>query len=155
MMLRLFQEEDLQDLIALDKEVFISSWNEEMFLYEYKNNPFAKLYVLVDQNQILGYIDYWLLGDQCQLSRIAISNKFQKKGYGSILMNQCIKDSQELGCRNINLEVRVSNQKAIYFYQHFGFVVATVRKQYYSDTNEDAYLMIKEMEGSYVTDFSD
>ena len=70
-------------------------------------------------------------------------------------MNQCIKDSQELGCRNINLEVRVSNQKAIYFYQHFGFVVAAVRKQYYSDTNEDAYLMIKEMEGSYVTDFSD
>ena len=61
MMLRLFQEEDLQDLIALDKEAFVSSLNEEMFLYEYKNNPFAKLYVLVDQNQILGYIDYWLL----------------------------------------------------------------------------------------------
>ena len=37
MMLRLFQEEDLQDLIALDKEAFVSSWNEEMFLYEYKN----------------------------------------------------------------------------------------------------------------------
>ena len=48
--------------------------------------------------------------------------------------------------KNVNLEVRVSNVKAIALYQKFGFKNVAVRKDTYSN-GEDAYLMIKELEG--------
>ena len=50
------------------------------------------------------------------------------------------------GYPNINLEVRVSNVKANCFISKFGFKNVAVRKRYYSN-GEDAYLMIKELEG--------
>ena len=154
MMLRLFQMDDISELVALDKQAFVSSWDEEMFLYEYYHNPFAKLYVLLDHDKIVGYIDFWLLGDQCQLSRIAVLQGRQGQGLGKQLMELCIKESKSLGYRNINLEVRVSNTKAIAFYKRFGFLIVAIRKQYY-ENNEDAYLMVKEMEDQDVTNFSD
>ncbi len=54
--------------------------------------------------------------------------------------------TKHLGYRNINLEVRISNQKAINLYKKYGFKIVTIRKNYYQDNHEDAYLMIKKME---------
>ena len=51
-----------------------------------------------------------------------------------------------MGYANINLEVRISNQKAIKLYEKCGFKIVAIRKNYYQDNHEDAYLMIKEME---------
>ena len=43
-------------------------------------------------------------------------------------------------------EFKTSNVKEIALYQKFGFKNVAVRKRYYSN-GEDAYLMIKELEG--------
>ena len=61
-------------------------------------------------------------------------------------MEYALEKSEELHYQNVNLEVRVSNVKAIALYQKFGFKNVSVRKRYYSN-GEDAYLMIKELEG--------
>lgn len=47
----------------------------------------------------------------------------------------------------MSLEVRKSNQKAIALYQKNGFDIQSIRRDYYQDNHEDAYLMTKEMEG--------
>ena len=46
----------------------------------------------------------------------------------------------------MSLEVRVSNDKAIALYKKNGFETVALRKNYYEDNHEDAYLMIKQME---------
>ena len=43
------------------------------------------------------------------------------------------------------LEVNVTNQTAVNFYQKFGFKIIHVRKNYYSDNN-DAYIMERSIE---------
>ena len=88
----------------------------------------------------------WNLGDQTQITTLGVAKKHQGHGYSKVLMNKCIEISSYLGYDNINLEVRVSNQRAINLYQSCGFKIVAVRKDYYQDTHEDAYLMIKEME---------
>ena len=45
------------------------------------------------------------------------------------------------GCTALTLEVRVSNQAAQEMYRRFGYAPAGVRKNYYSETNEDALVM--------------
>ena len=45
------------------------------------------------------------------------------------------------GSRYITLEVRVSNRGAQSLYDKYGFKKVGVRKRYYLDNNEDAYIM--------------
>lgn len=47
----------------------------------------------------------------------------------------------EAGCTDIFLEVRVSNQAALQFYRKLGYEVLSVRKNYYSNPVEDAFIM--------------
>ena len=46
-----------------------------------------------------------------------------------------------LGCTGLTLEVRVANDAAKAMYHRFGYAPAGVRKNYYSETNEDALVM--------------
>ena len=102
--------------------------------------------ILEDNNIIVGYIGMGTLGDQTQITTIGVRKEFQGKGYAKILMTKCDEITKHLGYSNINLEVRVSNTKAISLYQKCGFKIAATRKNYYQDNHEDAYLMVKEME---------
>ena len=55
-------------------------------------------------------------------------------------IEECYKEK----IKYITLEVRVSNQRAIYLYEKFGFKSLGVRKKYYQDNNEDALIMWSE-----------
>ena len=45
------------------------------------------------------------------------------------------------GCRNLTLEVRVTNHGAQELYRRFGFVPAGIRRGYYPENGEDALVM--------------
>ena len=47
----------------------------------------------------------------------------------------------ERGITALTLEVRLSNAAAQELYRRFGFAPAGIRKNYYSDANEDAIIM--------------
>ena len=147
MLIRKMECCDIDDVVAIEKDLFASPWDEEALHYEIEKNAFANNYVLEIETQIIGYIGMWLLGDQCQITTIGIKREFQGRGYSKILMAKCEELTKQLGYPNINLEVRISNHKAISLYEKFGFKIVTVRKNYYQDNHEDAYLMLKEMEG--------
>ena len=146
MSIREMKADDLKRIVELEKDLFLSPWNEEDFIHELKENPMAGYYILEKENQIIGYIGLWFLGDPCQITTIATDRHFQGQGCASQLMEYALEKSEELHYQNVNLEVRVSNVKAIALYQKFGFKNVAVRKRYYSN-GEDAYLMIKELEG--------
>ena len=46
-----------------------------------------------------------------------------------------------LGGRKVFLEVRASNIAAQKLYREFGFRINGIRKKYYSDNGEDAYIL--------------
>jgi ribosomal-protein-alanine N-acetyltransferase len=49
--------------------------------------------------------------------------------------------SEQMRALRMTLEVRVSNSGAQALYRKYGFENAGVRKRYYSDNGEDAYIM--------------
>ena len=69
--------DDLKRIVELEKDLFLSPWNEEDFIHELKENPMAGYYILEKENQIIGYIGLWFLGDQCQITTIATDRHFQ------------------------------------------------------------------------------
>ncbi|MFQ8706866.1 MAG: ribosomal protein S18-alanine N-acetyltransferase [Thomasclavelia sp.] len=146
MLIRRMDWSDIDMIVALEHELFSSPWDRDAFEYELGKNAFSSILVLEENGEILGYIGMWLLGDQTQITTLGVKKKFQGNGYAKILMDKCIEVTKNLGYRNINLEVRVSNQKAINLYEKCGFKIITIRKNYYQNNHEDAYLMIKKME---------
>jgi ribosomal protein S18 acetylase RimI-like enzyme len=66
-----------------------------------------------------------------------------KVGYR--LLQRCLEVSEHFGTPRILLEVRLSNQRAIRFYQKNGFSIASRRKNYYRNPPEDAWVMERKL----------
>ena len=146
-MIRKMDYLDLEEILKLEKELFTSPWPKSEYEYELKENPYANLYVLEEDGEIVGYYDYWILYEQAQIATIGVKKAKQRQGYAQMMMDHITKDCAEKGCETLSLEVRVSNLPAIAFYEKNGFVRVNIRKNYYEDNHEDAYLMVKALEG--------
>lgn len=134
--------EDLKEVLRIESENFSSPYNEQQYLYELEDNICAQLYIIKVADRIVGYIDFWITFESCQLCKIAVDKNYQGQGYGKQLMTFMF-DKVKAQCETIFLEVRESNQKAIAFYENFAFFKINKRKNYYVDPREDGIIMGK------------
>lgn len=146
-MIRSMNLSDLDGVSKIELEAFSHPWSKEDFEVELQSNPYALYFVLVEEDIIKAYIGVWIIYERAQITTIAVNKDFRRQGLSKKLMefldNLCLKN----GVEEISLEVRVSNEKAINLYQNFGFEKKGIRKDYYQDNNEDAYLMVKIVKG--------
>lgn len=146
-MIRTLCMDDLPAVEELEEVTFTSKWNHEQFLYEINDNPYAVLKVLYQGDTLIGYMDYWITFECCQLNKIAIHKDYRKKGYASQLMDDLVQEAIVADCEQIMLEVRASNNAAQALYKHYNFLEVNIRKGYYQDNQEDALIMIKPLGG--------
>lgn len=145
--IELMKEEHLNEVLKIQEESFSDPWSEKHFIYELKENDFAHLYILknMDNDEIIGYIDFLITFNSATISQIAIKDKYRGNNYSMILLNHMescfIKDGDDqVECTT--LEVRKSNLGAIHIYKKFGFLEIITKPNYYKD-GEDAIYMIK------------
>lgn len=138
-MIRKMTLEDISEVYAIESVTFNPGWTISHFEYELRDNPYANLYVLEKNNEIVGYIGFWILFDQAQITTIAVKEKYRGNYFGDKLLLFAINNIKSYMCENITLEVRKSNVTAQKLYEKHGFVKLGERKNYYE--NEDAILM--------------
>lgn len=139
-MIQAMQVSDLFEVACLEQACFASCWSEEQFRYELEENPFSHLYVMRLEGKIVGYIVYWITFETAQLCKIAVAEAHRRQGIAQSLMKLLQDASMRAQCEFITLEVRVSNYAAIALYERFGFERVGIRKAYYQDNGEDAYV---------------
>lgn len=137
MQLRQMNENDLPQVLELQRELAFQDWNEKQFLSEIRAS-YAYCVVCEDDGKLLGYAIFHLLGPDSELLSIATRTSEQRKGIGSQLLKAGLDKLTESGDQCF-LEVRDGNAKARAFYEKHGFKLYSVRKKYYSD-GEDAAL---------------
>ena len=112
--------QDLPDIIAIEEASFSSPWSHQSLRAEFDNRV-ARYYVLeTGDGTVAAYADLWLIADEGQLAMEALFHD---------------------GCRSVFLEVRLSNGAAIALYEKLGYEKTAIRKGYYSQPVEDAYIM--------------
>ena len=100
--------------------------------------------VLKNKKNILGYAFFSVIGTDSHLLNITVSKNYQGRGYGKKILEKVLFQSKVLGATIVFLEVRVSNYRAIDFYEKFGFKRDAIRYNYYDGSpKEDALLMSK------------
>lgn len=90
---------------------------------------------------LLGYLGLWNVVDDAHVVSVGVRTPFRRHGVGEALLIRAIEKAMDWGSRYITLEVRVSNRGAQLLYDKYGFKRVGVRKRYYLDNNEDAYIM--------------
>ncbi|MED3548831.1 ribosomal protein S18-alanine N-acetyltransferase [Cytobacillus praedii] len=132
---------DVDDILKIEHESFTLPWSKEAFLNELTTNQYALYIGLEEDGKVIGYCGVWIVVDEAQITNVAILPEFRGRKLGEALMRQAMEVASERGARTMSLEVRVSNSIAQSLYRKLGFQNGGIRKNYYSDNQEDALVM--------------
>ncbi len=111
--------------IDLINNSFIS---KEYILNELENNPFAKILILKENDEIVAYVYYSDIYERAEINQIEVNKIHRNCGKGNFLLNYMIK----LLKKNITLEVKEDNYSAIKLYEKNKFEKKAIRKGYYN-----------------------
>lgn len=137
-------DEDLQAALNIAVNSFSDPWSLASMKECLHSDNYVFLAVYVDAN-LIGYIILQVIIDEAQLVNIAVDDKYRRRGYASTLIDKALDLLKSYGYVSCVLEVRVSNSGAIALYRSLGFEKLGIRKDFYSEPLEDAYIMKKEL----------
>lgn len=110
---------------------------------ELKHNPYTKLYIYVEKDNIIGLLHLNDIYDRYEINNIYVLEGYRNKGIASKLIEHIIELGNNNKIVNITLEVRKNNYNAIKLYKKYNFEEKAIRKGYYNGI--DGILMEKEM----------
>lgn len=94
-----------------------------------------------DGAYITGFVGSWIIAGEAHITSIAVRQAYRRQGIGESLLISAIEKALQLKADIVTLEVRVSNTGAQSLYTKYGFIQVGVRKGYYTDNREDAFIM--------------
>ena len=141
------RREDLRSVMDIEGKSFSNPWHLSSFEGEIENDDISFPYVMIhpETGEIIGYIIFWQIGQEVQISNFAVHPDYRRKGLGSSVLSRMLRIIKERGARVVVLEVRESNNSARCLYEKFGFEAAGIRRNYYSRPDEDAVVMVKKI----------
>jgi ribosomal-protein-alanine N-acetyltransferase len=138
---RFMREEDIDQVLEIEHASFATPWSREAFYNELNMNKFAVYIVLEVDKKVVGYCGVWVVIDEAHVTNIAILPEYRGRKFGEALMQNLFDVARTMGAKSMTLEVRVTNYVAQSMYRKFGFQKGGLRKNYYTDNQEDALVM--------------
>lgn len=133
--------DDVNQVLEVERNSFQTPWTTDIFYTEIVDNDHAYYFVIEVNEKIVGYVGVWIVVDDAQITNIAILPEYRGMKLGEKLFGFVMHLLQSLNVSRLSLEVRVSNIPAQKLYRKFGLVPGGIRKNYYTDSGEDAIVM--------------
>lgn len=133
---------DLEQIDNIEKTL-----NHRILSYDLLSSTLGKnnyyYFIAVKNNTVIGYIAAELLVDHFDILAVAVLDKYRRQNIATRLIQAFYNTCQAINVLDIFLEVRCNNNSAICFYEKLGFEKISERKNYYTDTKENAYIYKK------------
>lgn len=141
-LVRSVRESDIEAIWEIEQQAFSDPWTERMIRDGCNPNKVNHVCVAEQQGNLLGYCFYWLFpGDEAQILNLAVRTSHRRLGIATLLLRSVLAHAREQKATRVFLEVRVSNETALRFYQHHQFSGIGRRRHYYTDPVEDALML--------------
>ena len=124
----------IEQIFNLEKEIFINSAFNKSYMETLIKADNSFIYTYIIDDKVCGYLMVLDSIDVYEILAIATVEEYRNKGIAQKLLNK-------IKTKDIFLEVRESNQVAINFYKKNKFNQISIRKNYYSEPNENAIIM--------------
>ena len=125
---------DIEQIFNLEKEIFINSAFNKSYMETLIKADNSFIYTYIIDDKVCGYLMVLDSIDVYEILAIATVEEYRNKGIAQELLDK-------IKIKDIFLEVRESNQVAISFYKKNKFNQISIRKNYYSEPNENAIIM--------------
>ena len=140
-LIRSLTPEDLEHVVRIEESCYPFPWTPGIFQGCLKAG--YACFGLQLGDSLAGYtISNWGVGES-HLLNVCIEPRWQKQGFGKLMLEHSIKHSRSLDCHVMFLEVRPSNTDAGKLYRRCGFEEVGMRPAYYQAENgrEDALVL--------------
>ena len=124
----------IEQIFNLEKEIFKNFAFNKGYIETLIKGDNSFIYIYLIEDKICGYLMVLDSIDVYEILAIAAVEEYRNKGIAQELLDK-------IKTKDIFLEVRESNQVAINFYKKNKFKEISVRKNYYSEPNENAIIM--------------
>lgn len=142
--------EDVDAIVEIEKLSFSTPWSRSALLGELRYPRQAVYLVARVKGRIVGYVGMWTVANEGHITNIAVHPDYRGQGVGTRLLSFLIAVAESREIDALTLEVRLSNIRARRLYERMGFVASGIRTGYYSDNNEDAVIMWRHDQASYL-----
>ena len=135
--------EEIEQLMQVEISAHADPWAYDALMSCFTDN--CRCIGVYLKQELIGFCIISIVFDEAEIYTIGILKKYQGLGFGHKLLVKSLQVCQSLGAATCYLEVRVSNEVALYLYDLYGFKITGTRKNYYVATSkhpaEDAYTM--------------
>ena len=136
--------EHLPAVAELERLCFGEPWSEQALTLLLGEDAVA-LCCLGEAGEAIAYCGMVTVLDEGQITNVAVHPRCRRMGCGRALMTALLACAERRALAQISLEVRISNRAAIALYEGVGFRRAGVRKRFYKNPCEDAWVMLWEI----------
>jgi ribosomal-protein-alanine N-acetyltransferase len=144
---------DLTEVLTIERCSFRIPWSRASFESElekpYSGLEVASLAKAGRDRAILGYVCFWCVADEIQITNLAVHVDTRRLGVGRRLLLHALRQGYRAGARLAFLEVRSSNEAAHALYEGLGFVVVQERPNYYPEYREAALVLALNLDSGW------
>lgn len=139
------KKRDLEEVLRIQTDNNLSSWKYNDYVKELERDSSICKVAKLENNQVVGFAVVRILvgndeNNSAEIYNIAVDKSFQSIGIGQSLFDEVLRELRSKKVAEVWLEVRKSNSQAIKFYKKNRFSKQFVRKNYYQNPTEDAYI---------------
>jgi len=135
--------EELERLVEIERQSEPDPWPAAHFL-DFIESDWVRRGIFLGDD-LVAYLFAFPEKRGLHVANIAVDPKYRRRGYATILLKSLYQSALRNRIHNVILEVRCSNHPALQLYYSEGFKLIGVRKRYYTDTDEDALILNKEL----------
>lgn len=129
----------LENIYFLENKIFgLEAYSLNSLKHFSKQNNIYSIFYYENKGKILAYLIVSDNLDSYDILKIAVVEECRGQNLANLLLD-------EISDKNILLEVREGNLRAINFYKKNNFKQISIRKNYYKDNGENALIMLKEI----------
>lgn len=156
LIIRPFRIEDCGQALGIASDLGLSPWSLEDYRDELKH-PESEMLAAAAGSKLAGFIIGRRVpgsrpsgGLDAEIYNIGVSERAQRSGVGSMLIYRFIEKCRNAGVKDVWLDVRSANAKAILFYNKIGFEKFDVRRNFYRDPTDDGIVMMLNLDEVFV-----
>lgn len=140
MKIRWLIRRDLPEVLAIEQACFEWAWTEEDFIELLRQRNCIGM-VAEQDHEVVGFMVYELHKSNLRLLNFAVDPRFHRQGIGKAMMTRLADKLSQQMRKEITVEIRETNVPAQLFFRDNGFRAVRILRDYYDDTDEDAYVM--------------
>jgi dihydroorotate dehydrogenase electron transfer subunit len=141
----------LPQILEIERGAFPSPWDVSTFTSTMDDHRCEGI-VAIDDGMVVGYCFAIHLTNMVHVLNLAVHPLLKRKGIARRLVRDVLAGAVSKNKMYAVLEVRKANVPALTLYSSMGFTHVSTWHRYYSDTNEDAHVMVKDLRTNVAKD---